>query len=51
MSFRQIVRNLRKLPECKINNCCPECGGELQPTYSSEVGFCPSCRRQIKYKK
>ena len=25
---------------------CPQCGGELYQTYSSEIGFCPNCARQ-----
>ena len=51
MGFRQLVRNLRKLPEGKVNNCCPECNGELKPTYSPLVGFCPKCMRHVRYKE
>lgn len=27
---------------------CPECGGPLRETYSSEIAFCPNCKRQFK---
>ena len=51
MGFRQLVRYLRKLPVSKVDNRCPECNGELKPTYSSLVGFCPKCMRQVRYKE
>ena len=51
MGFRRLVRYLRKLPVSKVNNRCPECNGELKPTYSPLVGFCPKCMRQVRYKK
>jgi len=50
MNVKQLIRNLGKLPESETTNCCPECGGELQPTHSLEIGFCPPCRRQVRYK-
>ena len=51
MGFRRLVRNLRKLPVSKEDNRCPECNGELKPTYSSQVGFCPRCIKQVRYKE
>ena len=32
----------------EIDNTCPECGGNLRETYSSEIGFCPKCMKQVK---
>lgn len=35
---------IKALP--KVITQCPDCGGELHPTYSSEIGFCPKCAKQ-----
>jgi len=50
MSFRRLVRNLRKMEEVNNISECPKCGGKLRETYSSEIGFCPKCMQQFKLK-
>jgi len=32
----------------KVITECPHCGGGLRETYSSEIGFCPKCMRQVR---